>query len=82
MQIPFSVKAGWDWWKRFLEKRKKLEIGYEQLKTLNLREFNEGNRLTIDAGNNRLDLALGATELEREWLCHLIRSHFSLPEPG
>ena len=44
------------------------------------RELSEGNRLTLDHGNERYELAIAATEPEREWLYNLIRSQYFLPE--
>jgi hypothetical protein len=38
-----------------------------------------GNRLTVDAGAERLDLARFAGEIEREWLYRTLARHYSLP---
>jgi len=59
------------------QKRIKTEFIREHIQTLKLREFGDGNRLTIDKGNKRIELASGATELEREWLQELIQRQYS-----
>ncbi|WP_028313956.1 hypothetical protein [Desulfatibacillum aliphaticivorans] len=59
---------GMDFWKDVFKKRKKVSFSSEQLNSLKLREFEDGNRLTIDVGPERLDLAVSASEIEREWL--------------
>jgi hypothetical protein len=38
------------------------------VKPLRLRETGECNRLAVDAGAERHDLAKGCTDIEREWL--------------
>ncbi len=48
------------------QKRAKTEFDLSDLKTLRLRELDSGNRLTIDQGNGRYDLAAAASEPERE----------------
>jgi hypothetical protein len=66
-----------DAWKQLFKKRKKSEFSSEEMNTLKLREYGEGNRLTIDKGNQRIELAIGATELEREWLFETLSSKYS-----
>lgn len=58
-------------------KAKKFEFSTTELRTLKLRETQEGNRLTIDKDNTRIDLAVGATELEREWLSAYLQKFYS-----
>ena len=41
-----------------------------------------GNRLTEDAGAQRLDLAGAATEVEREWLYRLLAKRYALSVPA
>ncbi|MGD9582556.1 MAG: hypothetical protein AB7V26_02640 [Lysobacterales bacterium] len=45
--------------------------------TLRLRETSNSNRLTVDLGHERLDLARDATELQREWLHQLLQQCYS-----
>jgi hypothetical protein len=59
-------------------------LGRQDLASLRLRETNDGNRLTVDAGALRLELAQSAGEIEREWLYHLLVKRYSLrlQQPG
>lgn len=76
LQFSFGFKSQLDAWKQMFKKRKKTEFTSEEIKTLKLREYGEGNRLTIDKGNERIELANGATELEREWLFETLPSQY------
>ncbi|HWB60200.1 MAG TPA: hypothetical protein VG733_11955 [Chthoniobacteraceae bacterium] len=49
-------------------KRKTHTFSREELATLTLRETDTSNRLTIDQGNERIDIGRSLTEVEREWL--------------
>lgn len=69
-----------DVWKNFMPKRKKVELALSDLRTMRLRNTNTGNRLTIDIGVDRLDLADGVGEIEREWLYNTIRTYYRLPD--
>ena len=68
-------------WKALFPKRTIVEIDRGQLGSLRLRETDSGNRLTVDANAARLDLATGASEVEREWLYKLLANRYSLPAP-
>lgn len=58
--------------------RIKAELKPNQIKTLTLRETGEGNRLTIDYGADRFELASGSTEVEREWLYNYLADEYGL----
>jgi hypothetical protein len=51
---------------------------------LRLRETEGGNRLTVDLGAQRIDLASQASEVEREWLARLLTKRYGLTQalPG
>ena len=63
-------------------KRTRLELDRHTLQSLRLRETDGGNRLTVDAGAQRLDLAGAATEVEREWLYRLLAKRYALSVPA
>lgn len=54
-------------------KRKVYTFAPAEVSTIALRETDFGNRLTIDHGNDRIDIGRGLTEVEREWLCKEIK---------
>jgi len=64
-------------WNSLFAGRKIVELSKDQLKTLRLRETDLGNRLTVDAGRVRLDLARSASEIEREWLARILKERYS-----
>jgi hypothetical protein len=67
-----------DYWKEITAKRVRLDFDRRQLQSLRLRETDSGNRLTIDNGASRLDIAAAASEVEREWLLRLLSRRYSL----
>jgi hypothetical protein len=67
-----------DYWKKMFEKRKRIEFTPEDVRTLNLRDTGESNRLTLDHGNDRIDVDLGLTEVEREWLFRLLKAEYGV----
>ena len=73
-----------DYWSSLLSKRLRADLDRQQLQTLRLRETETGNRLTIDLGAQRLELASGASEVEREWLARLLAKRYGLTQalPG
>jgi hypothetical protein len=77
LQLSFSFDSRMDVWKKLFQKRIKTEFDLSQLKTIRLREFDSGNRLTIDQGNKRYDLAVGASEPEREWLFRVLSGQYN-----
>lgn len=66
-------------WKSLFPKRTRVDIDRQKLKSLRLRETEAGNRLTVDAGAARLDIAQSASEVEREWLYQVLAKRYSLP---
>jgi hypothetical protein len=73
-----------DYWSSLLSRRVRTDLDRQQLQTLRLRETDTGNRLTIDLGAQRLELASQASEVEREWLARLLARRYALPQvlPG
>jgi hypothetical protein len=67
-----------DYWKRMFEKRKRIEFSPQEISTLKLRDTSDANRLTLDHANERIDIGKGLTEIEREWLFHLLQSEYKL----
>lgn len=76
-QVIFSFGSQKDVWKKMFPKRVKTEFDLSNLKTLTLREHDVSNRLTIDQGNNRYNLAAGASEPEREWLFKVLNDKYN-----
>ena len=78
---PFKMSFGFlgmgDYWKQMFPKRKLFTIPSSILNTLQLREHANGNRLTVDFGTERLELATSATEIEREWLYRILKDKYS-----
>ena len=52
----------------------------DDLDSLRLREGAEANRLTVDVGADRFDLAKGCTEVEREWLFQTLADYDRLAD--
>ena len=77
-KFPLGHRSQMDMWKKLFQRRLKLEFDQSQLKTLRLREFEDGNRLTIDQGAKRLEIGTGASEPEREWLHELLQKEYNL----
>ena len=73
-----------DYWSSLLSRRLRTDLDRQQLQTLRLRETETGNRLTIDLGAQRVELASGASEVEREWLARLLAKRYGLTQalPG
>ncbi|HEX4637942.1 MAG TPA: hypothetical protein VH170_00480 [Chthoniobacterales bacterium] len=67
-----------DYWKRMFEKRKQIEFTRKEIPTLRLRDTDDGNRLTLDHANERIDIGKGLTEIEREWLFEVIKAEYKL----
>lgn len=67
-----------DYWNEITAKRVRVDFDRRQLQSIRLRETDSGNRLTIDNGASRLDLAAAASEVEREWLMQLLSRRYSL----
>lgn len=73
-----NAKSFRNQWAALLPKRTRVEITAQQLQSLRLREADLGNRLTVDVGATRIDLALSASEVEREWLAHYLTHRYGL----
>jgi len=72
-----------DAWGSLFPKRAIVTIDRRQMQTLRLRDTDSDNRLTVDAGADRLDLARNAGEVEREWLYRVLAEKYGVsPEPG
>jgi hypothetical protein len=67
-----------NFWGDVFKKRLIRQFTSQELTSLKLREADGSNRLTIDAGNERIDLAVTATEVEREWLFECIARRYNL----
>ena len=80
---PFQMNSGsmkqMDSWKFLFPKRTRVEVDRRQLRSLRLRETDTRNRLTVDAGAARLDIAPSASEVEREWLYQVLAKRYSVP---
>jgi hypothetical protein len=68
-----------DYWNSLLTRRVRASLDRQQLQTLRLRETETGNRLTVDLGAQRLELASQASEVEREWLARLLARRYAIP---
>jgi hypothetical protein len=68
-------------WKAAFPKRIVTRIESRSLSTLRLREGDGGNRLTVDAGVERIELAKAATDVEREWLSQVLTERYGLGAP-
>lgn len=68
-------------WKSVFPKRITQTIDRRQLDTLRLREGDTRNRLTVDAGAQRVELASAATDVEREWLWKVLSDRYALATP-
>ncbi len=77
-KFAFSSGSQRDFWKKMFRRRLRAEFDQEQLKTLRLREFENGNRLTIDQESKRIEIGAGASEPEREWLLELLQKEYDL----
>lgn len=63
-------------WRKLFEPRTIAIFDHRAIQTLHLREHPTSNRLTIDHNNKRLELAVGVSEIEREWLYSALRNHY------
>jgi hypothetical protein len=79
LQGYFGLASHKDAWKFMFPRRTRAELDRQKLQSLRLRETNDGNRLTVDAGALRLDIAESASEIERQRLYQLPANRFSLP---
>jgi hypothetical protein len=83
---PPKFYSGWgarnpkDVWNSAFPKRVRAEFDRGLRQSLRLRETEAGNRLTIDLGAQRIEIASMATEIEREWLARLLAHRYALPQ--
>ncbi|KRR26732.1 hypothetical protein CQ14_20275 [Bradyrhizobium lablabi] len=77
-------KSTREYWSLVFAKRIRADFERPQLQTLRLRETESGNRLTIDLGAQRIELASQVSEVEREWLARLLAKRYGLAQalPG
>ena len=80
---PFKmpISRSFPAWSALFPKRTEFKIDRTQLKSLRLREGDTCNRLTVDAGAQRVELASAATDVEREWLFKLLSDRYSPAVP-
>jgi hypothetical protein len=78
------TKSTRQYWGSLISRRIRADLGRPELQTLRLRETEAGNRLTIDLGTRRIELASRASEVEREWLARLLTRRYGLTQalPG
>lgn len=70
-------------WNVYFPKRTRIELDRPQLASLRLLETDSGNRLTLDAGSERREIAPTASAAERQWLFQTLAKRYSLPSaPG
>ncbi|GLH80584.1 hypothetical protein SSBR45G_54930 [Bradyrhizobium sp. SSBR45G] len=69
-----------DGWKAMFPKRIRAELTARQLQSLRLRETDLGNRLTVDVDTERIEIAKGASEIEREWLARYLARRYGLSQ--
>ena len=67
-------------WKDAFPKRIQVDLDRRRLQSLRLRETEAGNRLTVDVDAQRIEIASGASEVEREWLAQLLARRYSLQQ--
>lgn len=75
-----TTKSFQDHWAAMFPRRHRLELSSKHLQSLRLRETVLSNRLTVDVGADRIDLAADASEIEREWLAGLLTRRYKLPD--
>lgn len=81
---PFTLSLDYrdqmDTWKKLFKKRKKEQFSVEEIRTLRLREFENGNRLTLDKGVERIDIGASLTDIEREWLFNFLAQKYNIEQ--
>ena len=76
-QFVFHLTNQKEFWEFFFLKRKKQTFSPDDLESLKLRETDSSNRLTIDSGSKRIEIGIGASEIEREWLYEYLHKSYS-----
>ncbi|MDP5210982.1 hypothetical protein [Microbulbifer sp. 2205BS26-8] len=77
LKINFGFYNQKEYWNSIFPKRKRLDFSSFDLKTLTLRETDSNNRLTIDKDSERIEIAIGASEVDREWLYGYLKENYS-----
>jgi hypothetical protein len=83
---PFQFDSSWrnqnpkNAWYSAFPKRIRADLDRRQLQSLRLRETESGNRLTVDVEGQRIEIASGAGEVDREWLARLLSRRYSLAQ--
>jgi hypothetical protein len=65
-------------WSELFPKRTVAAIDRAALQSLRLRDDGAGNRLTVDLGVKRIELAKAATDVEREWIHRELSERYSI----
>jgi hypothetical protein len=81
LRMNYGDRGRKDAWRSMFPRRTRVELDRRQLQSLRLRETGDGNRLTVDADARRVDLAQGASEIEREWLYQVLAKRYGLRPP-
>jgi hypothetical protein len=63
-------------------KRTRVELDRRELQSLQLRQTDGGNRLTVDMNALRVEIGRAASEIEREWLYQTLVKRYSLRPPS
>ncbi|MEI9407057.1 hypothetical protein [Mesorhizobium argentiipisi] len=64
-------------WSQLFPQRIEQRFDRTQIESLKLREGDTCNRLTVDAGAQRIEIGSAATDVEREWLSKVISERYS-----
>ena len=78
--MSFDYRSQMDAWKKMFKRRVITEFSPQNLQTLKIRDFETGNRLTIDKGAQRYELGTALTEIEREWLYRLLAEKYKVEQ--
>ena len=79
---PFKMPSyGASAWTQLFSKRTERRFDRMQLKSLRLRDGDTHNRLTVDAGAQRVEIGSAATDVEREWLFKLLSDRYPTTVP-
>ncbi len=63
-------------WKTLLHRRRTYQFPPDSLETLSLTETVNGNKLALKHNKKEIEIAFGASEVEREWLFHYLTNHY------
>jgi hypothetical protein len=82
LRLQIGIARRQEFWTSAFEKRIVIEASRQELNSLSLRETGSSNRLTVDIGARRVELARNAGEIEREWLYRLLLKRYGTPLSG